>query len=78
MKAWTGCTSDTSNIVKFTNATTNGAVTSVCWHHSIRRTYARGNQHQRREHGRCVFCGKRFTRLIKWATKDARAWWKAA
>lgn len=45
--------------------------------HTIERLHAKGsNGIVRREHGKCVYCGKPYTRTIRWDTKDARSWWE--
>ncbi len=54
------------NCIMFTNADTAGQVVQSCFRHTISFDYARGNQHQRVEHGSCVLCGKKFTRVIRW------------
>ena len=68
--------------VFFPTGTSNvGATATISWacfSHTIHREYARGNQHQRIEHGSCVLCGKKFKRVIRWGTRDAKTWWEAA
>ena len=49
------------------------SVSTAFWHRcSIAQTEVRGNQHVRSEHGRCVVCGKRFTRKISWKTRTVQ------
>jgi hypothetical protein len=44
-------------------------------HCRIRRTHAKGNQHLRIEYGVCE-CGRKYSRTIRWAERDARRWWE--
>ena len=66
------------SIPQTSNVGTTSQMSWSCFSHTIHRDYARGNQHQRTEHGSCVYCGEKFTRVIRWGTRNAREWWRAA
>ena len=65
------------NLTRVVNVATSGSVVVWCFRCTIHFQYARGNQHQRTEHGSCSNCGKRFTREIKWGAVKNAQWWKA-
>ena len=63
--------------IEFTNANTTSQIVITCFRCVIHLDHVRSNQHQRTEHGSCSYCGKKYTRVIRWDTRRAD-WWRAA